>query len=211
MAFVLDNTYPELLQSLAGILVGQSHYELPDANGCIALIEKDDGHNPHTLQRVVVAGLPDHTISFAAGKLPYSIIEGDKRQGIWKSVANYRHVSDYIILTKIEEVFYLVYVEMKTGFKRKDHIPQLRCARGQTEHLLYLIEHFDTMVIDGAQIKHRFVKFSKRPIPKGVTQGDDEFKYPTPPACNDDPVRAYQCIVEEDQQVDIRDLIFPTP
>lgn len=204
------DTYPRSLQCLAGLLTKDAHFAIPGKDGSVLLKEDDFGNNPNTLRHIKIIDLPVHTIVFSAHCLSYGVLEQDgNREGVWPRISCYRSVADYLIVTKPDRDVYFLYIELKTGFKNKKYIPQLRCARGHVEHLLYLIRHFDQDVFGGACCLHRFVKFTKRPLAKGVTAGDDAFVLPKPPARNDDPYCAYQCFVEEGASVSVQDLIRP--
>lgn len=202
MPIVLSSNMPEYFRCVLGVLDESIHYGVPNANGEIELVEADDGTNPNTLTSVFVTGLPADTIVLDADKMPYSLVESDKRRGLWPQIAKYRHVSDYIILTRVDDVIYQLYVELKTGYSIKKYVPQMRCARAQMEHLQYLIRHFDSGVFPDA-IEHRYVKFSKIPVAKYTTRG-----VPTesPPESNlqgpnDEPPRTYICYVEQGEKV----------
>lgn len=211
MTLLIKDDTPLLMRCIVGLLKEASHYKQPNENGCILLEEKNDGANPNTLQHVIISGLSPVSVVFSADKLSYGIIETKTRSNVWENVKDYRKVTDYILLTKIKNVYYFVYIELKTGYKTKEYIQQLRCARGQMEHLLYLIRYFNAEVLKDIKLYHRFIKFSKKPVPKGVTQGDDGFLLPSAPLCNDEPTQAYQCLIEEGETVNIQDLILPAP
>lgn len=70
-----------------------------------------------------------------------------------------------------------------------------------------MIRHFDQKVFESVCCRHRFVKFTKKPLPKGVTAGANAFVLPKSPGCNDDPLSTYQCFVEDGDRVSLQELI----
>lgn len=207
MPIALPDGSPAYFRCVLGILNASIHYATPDSNGEIKLIEEETGNNPNTLKSVFVTGLPADTVALNADKMPYSVLESAKRDGRWPRIADYRHVSDYIILTKKDDVVYQVYIELKTGYSPKKYIPQLRCARAQMEHLQYLIKNFDQPVFPD-RIEHRFVKFSKLPVQKFTTTGEPTEQPPSGSrGLNDEPPRAYVCYVVEGEKVDFATLL----
>lgn len=203
---ILDSSTPAYLKCLWGVLSSGTHYGVPGERQAINLRESDDGNNPNTLTSVWVVDLPRNSIVIDADKLPYSILETNKRQDEWPSIDNYRHVSDYVILSEADGVYYHLYVEMKTGYQKRTYIPQLRCARAQLEHLMYLIRHFDGKIFP-ENIRHRFVKFSKLPLFKRTTTGMETFSGPDKPNVNDEPCKTYQRFVNDDEYVSFNELI----
>ena len=211
MAFELDETEPLFFRCLAGILTAKTHFAVPDSTGTVTLTETDLGNNPNTLQSVSITGLSRRTLVFSAHGFVYGIIEQDgSRPGAWQSLAKYRNAADYLLVTEKDGLTYLLYIELKTSYKKQKYIPQLRCACGHVEHLLYLIKHFDGNTLDGIRLVNRFVKFSKIPLAKGVTAGDTGYRLPPASLNNDSPQNAFQCFVQEAQTVHVDELLHPT-
>lgn len=207
MIIIPDQGAPDYFKCVLGILAEKVHYAVADKNHCMKLVEDETGNNPNTLASVFITDLPPYAIALNADSLHYSILEQGKREGIWHNIAAYRRVSDYIILAEMDGKMCHLYVEMKTGYKTRAFIPQLRCARGHLEHLVYLINKFDHPVMPNA-IVHRFVKFSKPPVLKMTTTGQGMDLLPEPPAINDEPDRTYQCFVENGARVSFRSLLL---
>ena len=207
MIIIPDQDAPAYLKCVLGILAEKVHYAVADKDHCMKLVEDDTGNNPNTLASVFITDLPPYAIALNADNLHYSILEQSKREGIWRNIASYRHVSDYIILAEVDGKMCHLYIEMKTGYKTNAFIPQLRCARGQLEHLVYLINKFDHEVMP-TEIVHRFVKFSKLPALKMPTTWQSTGFLPEPPVINDEPDRTYQCFVENGARVSFPSLLL---
>lgn len=208
MRLLLNSSYPQFTQCIAGILRENVHYALPNAQGEVELKESDNGGNAYTLQSVILTGLPVHAVVFSADALDYNVIESQTKSNVWKDIEKYRRVSDYVVLFEHNGELCFLYIEMKTSANSQKYISQLRCARGQIEHLVYLIRYFNQDVLPNA-IKHRFVKFYKMPPVKKVTSGGSDGGFgPVKPSCNDEPPKAYQYEVEEGDKVNIGDLIL---
>ena len=206
----LPNSASRFIQCVTGTLRGDCLYGIPDANGHASLIESDDGGNCLTLRRVDLIDLPRETLIVKAHYLNYSIIESNGRSpGLLPNIADYRHVTDYIVISDYMSKVCILYVELKTSSRSNKYIAQLRCAYEQMRHLNRLIRSFDS-AMGKHNLMHRFVKFVKLPLDKqGTTMSNNNsFSLPVPSQINNLPNRAYKFYVNEGQWIPYGNLIL---
>ena len=125
------------------------------------------------------------------------------------NIADYRRVTDYIVISDYNSKVCILYVELKTSGRNNKYIAQLRCAYEQIRHLSRLIRSFDP-VAGSYNLIHRFVKFEKLPLDKQSTtlSNSDSFSLPIPSQINNLPNRAYKYYVNEGQVVPYCNLIL---
>ena len=206
----LPSSASRFLQCVTGVLRGDCLYGIPDSDGRASLIESDNGGNCFTLKRVDLIGLPKETLIVKAHCLNYNIIESDGSVlNLLQNIADYRRVTDYIVISDYNSKVYILYVELKTSSRSNKYIAQLRCAYEQIRHLNRLIRSFDH-VEGNYNLVHRFVKFEKIPLDKQGTilSNNDSFTLPIPTQINNSPNRAYRYYVNEGQVVPYCNLIL---
>jgi hypothetical protein len=164
----------------------------------------------NTLEEVIIEAIPKDSLILSADSMPSTLFRQEKHPDCTCHNFNkYKHVSDYIIITSVNNEKFIIYIEMKTSPRGKEHIPQLWCARGQIEYLSFMMENLEN-IERLAEYKHRYVKFCKIAIDKTLTDISEltTIDVQKVPELNDKPSRAFKYFVSDGVPVNIKDLIY---
>ena len=182
--------------------------EIPDGN--TILKEPANIGNANTLEEVIIEAIPKDALILRADGMQSALFRREKHQDCTcHNLNKYKHVSDYIVIASVNNEKFIIYIEMKTSPRGKEHIPQLWCARGQIEYLSFMMEKLEG-IAKLSDCKHRYVKFCKIAIDKTLTDlskltSTDIQKVPE---LNDKPGKAFKYFVSDGVPVNIKDLIY---
>ena len=196
--------------ALRHILKNDIIYASDIPNGNAILKEPANTGNANTLEEVIIESIPKDALILCADGMKSVLFRPKKHQDCTCHNLNiYKHVSDYIIITSVNNENFIIYIEMKTSPRGKEHIPQLWCARGQIEYLSFMMENLEG-ITKLSDYKHRYVKFCKIAIDKTLTDlskltSTDIQKVPE---LNDKPGKAFEYFVSDGVPVNIKDLIY---
>ena len=178
--------------------------------GRTTIIEPANEKKADSLKRVEFTEVPADTIILRADGMPSSLFRETTHHACsCHQLSKYKHVSDYIVIASLNNEKFIIYIEMKTSPRGKEHIPQLWCARGQIEYLSFMMENLEG-IAKLSDYKHRYVKFCKIAIDKTLTDlskltSTDIQKVPE---LNNKPGKAFEYFVSDGVPVNIKDLIY---
>lgn len=178
--------------------------------GRTTIIEPANEKKADSLKKVEFIGVPADTIILRADGMPSSLFRETTHHACsCHQLSKYKHVSDYIVIASLNNEKFIIYIEMKTSPRGKEHIPQLWCARGQIEYLSFMMENLEG-IAKLSDYKHRYVKFCKIAIDKTLTDlskltSTDIQKVPE---LNNKPGKAFEYFVSDGVPVNIKDLIY---
>lgn len=178
--------------------------------GRTTIIEPANEKKADSLKKVEFIGVPADTIILRADGMPSSLFRETTHHACsCHQLSKYKHVSDYIVIASLNNEKFIIYIEMKTSPRGKEHIPQLWCARGQIEYLSFMMENLEG-IAKLSDYKHRYVKFCKIAIDKTLTDlskltSTDIQKVPE---LNNKPGKAFEYFISDGVPVNIKDLIY---
>ena len=196
--------------ALRHILKDDIIYASGISDGNTVLKEPANIGKADTLEEVIIEAIPEDAIILCADGMQSALFRQEQHQDCTcHNLNKYKHVSDYIIITSVNNEKFIIYIEMKTSPRGKEHIPQLWCARGQIEYLSFMMENLEN-IAKLSDYKHRYVKFCKIAIDK--TSTDMSELTPTGvqkvQVLNDKPGKAFKYFVSDGVPVNIKDLIY---
>lgn len=174
----------------------------------VRLREPQNLGKPGTLQEVEIVGIPERSVILCADKMNSSLFREDDQFCCCHDRRKYRAKCDYIIIAEIENRNYIVYIEMKTTPRGKEHIPQLWGGRCFMEYLNFAMEHLEE-IKPGSEYLHRFVKFCRIPEDKETTSVRGSCKAANKPGeLNDRPGKAFSCCVTDGVPIALKELLY---